>query len=103
MSVWRAVPSIAGRTGYTHQWTRRPALKRLVMASCETSAQAEIAQRQGWRTFRVKAPDSPLMAGEITCPASAEAGQRTTCDQCLLCNGSTGPTDRRANIAINTH
>ena len=103
MAVWNALPVAAGRTGYTHQWTRRPALRRLVMASVDTVEQAHTAQAAGWRTFRVKSPDEPLMAGEIACPASAESGHKTTCDQCLLCDGSTGRDEHRANIAINTH
>ena len=103
MSVWRALPTVAGRTGYTHQWRKRPALKRLVMASVETTAQAKQAHAAGWRTFRTTRPGDPLMPGEISCPASAEAGKRTTCADCGLCDGSQGPNDQRANIAINVH
>jgi hypothetical protein len=102
-AVWRALPVIAGRTGYTHQWTRRPSLRTLVMASVDSPTQATQARVDGWRTFRVKTADQPLMDGEIACPASAEAGKRTNCASCLLCDGKTGPNDRRANIAINVH
>ena len=102
-AVWRALPGDAGRTGYSHQWTRRPSLRRLVMASVETVAQAERAHAVGWRTFRTTKPGDPLMAGEISCPASAESGKRTTCADCRLCDGSRGEGDRRANIAINVH
>ena len=102
-AVWRALPGDAGRTGYSHQWTRRPSLRRLVMASVETVAQAERAQAAGWRPFRTTRPGDALLPGEISCPASAEAGKRTTCADCRLCDGSRGDGDRRANIAINVH
>ena len=102
-AVWRALPTMAGRTGYTHQWRKRPALKRLVMASCETEEQTRQAQEAGWRTFRVKTADAPVMTGEIVCPASSEAGMRTTCERCRLCDGSAGPNDRRKSVVINAH
>lgn len=101
--IWQALAG-KGRTGYTHQW-RKPesrCLRPLVMASVGTAKEAFQAQRQGWRTFRVRRPDEPLLPGEIACPASAEAGHKTQCERCGLCNGKTRG-DRRANIAIIDH
>jgi hypothetical protein len=106
IALWRYLTKLAPSwTGYTHQWAKRKhvALKQYCMASVDSPAQARQAQRLGWRTFRTKHPHEPLLANEITCPASAEAGKRSTCAKCGLCDGKTGPADRRKNIAINYH
>jgi len=79
-------------TGYTHAW-RRPASQRLrewCHASVEDEAGAVTARRLGWRTFRVRRPGGALMLGEVQCPASAEAGNTTTCQRCLRCGGREG-------------
>lgn len=89
-------------TGYTHQWQDRPDLRPLVMASCDTPAELEQARADGWRTFRVRTAQDLLQAREIACPASDEAGKRTTCANCTLCDGKRD-TDRRADIAIVVH
>ena len=76
-------------TGYTHQW-RNPAhagLARLCMASCDSEADRVLARSMGWRTFRVRR-DGPIGDREIMCPASDEAGKRTTCERCGLCAGT---------------
>lgn len=109
MAVWEALLSVAdGRTGYTHMWGRKGmgAFRHLLMASCETEGAARMAQRAGWRTFRVLKPDAaPDAEGlrEILCPASEEAGKRTTCRKCGLCDGSRGGSDRRKSVAIHAH
>jgi len=89
-------------TGYTHQWkTCNPAFQRTLMASVDTHAERQDAAALGWRTFRIKTTEV-VVKGEIACPASAEAGHRTTCVNCTLCDGAR-PADRRANIAILPH
>lgn len=61
-----------------------------------------MAKRLGWRTFRVKPTNSPdVLAQEIVCPASEEAGKRTVCASCLLCNGN--KQDGRKDISILAH
>lgn len=61
-----------------------------------------VAEEMGWRWFGVKfASDSganPL--GSITCPASKEAGHRTTCTKCGLCEGA---QKQAKNIVIRDH
>ena len=92
-----------GWTGYTHVWRSRPDLRPYLMASCDTQADHDEAVAAGWRTFLIRSSaDVPLPTGTIACPASAEAGQRTTCAQCRLCNGAT-PGDRRKSIVIIAH
>jgi hypothetical protein len=100
-AFWDAVlRSAAGWTGYSHQWRNRLDLQGLVMASCDTAADYESATAAGWRTFRVRLESLPLMAREITCPASEEAGKRTTCESCGLCKGT---STSAKNIAIIAH
>lgn len=98
---------IAGKasrwTGYTHQW-RNPlyrAYSRFLMASADDiEAQIE-ATRSGWRTFRVAPAGSDArLIDEISCPASKEAGEKTTCVRCGLCAGNSKPAK---NIVIQAH
>jgi len=103
--VWEQLATVcSGHTGYTHQWRQAHAapLSRLVMASADSVADRTAATAAGWRTFRVRLATDALQPGEITCPASDEAGKRTTCADCRLCNG-TAPGDRRKSIAIINH
>jgi hypothetical protein len=100
--VWRALGD-SPRTGYTHQWRRRPSLRSLAMASADSVEDATAAQSQGWRTFRVRTSAAdPLLPSEIACPASDEGGKRTQCASCKLCDGAR-EGDRRKSIAIIDH
>lgn len=93
-------------TGYTHAWRglQDPAAyQQLLMASCDSPADRALAVIRGWRTFRTRAVDQLINEGEITCPASDEAGHRTTCEQCCLCDGKHGLQDARRSIVIAVH
>ena len=99
--VWQALVSEStSHTGYTHQWREAFAssLQGLCMASADSEAEAQQARALGWRTFRVseRALVNPVKGDEITCPASKEAGQKTTCASCGLCAGSMA--DKRRTI-----
>ena len=93
-------------TGYTHAWRRRPSLRPWLMASVDSEAEALEASSRGWRTFRVehdRTRELEPLEGELVCPASDEAGKRTTCDRCGLCNGHGGsvahsPASYRASV-----
>lgn len=102
VELWEEITAeTAGHTGYSHQW-KRPDFDHarwapLVMASADSIDDAALANLYGMRAFRVsvgvdKQPE------EATCPASAEAGRRTTCEKCLLCAG-TSKTARDIVIA----
>ena len=86
-----------GHTGYTHQWFQEFAAdyKGIFMASVDSAIEEEMAQSQGWKTFRVYAPDLPI-EGAKTCPAQL-TDNRVQCERCLLCNG------KKANIGIHAH
>jgi hypothetical protein len=87
--------------GYSHQWQSRPDLQSLCMASVEIESQAETAQALGWRTFRVKLALEPKAKGEVICPASKEAGSKTTCADCKACGGLSAKA--KASIVIDAH
>lgn len=89
VDVWRTLLLDArGWTGYTHQWRVAPQLRPLCMASVDSEEEAREATAAGWRYFRVRAAAAHTVAGEVTCPASEEAGKRTTCADCRLCSGT---------------
>jgi len=100
--IWESLCSRAdGWTGYTHQWRAAPGLQPYCMASVDTPEERVEAQLAGWRTFRVRSGDASRMTGEIDCPASAEAGHKTTCAACGLCRGSSSKS--RKSIVIRVH
>jgi hypothetical protein len=72
-------------TGYTHQWHKNNWAKNYFMASVESETISKAAQKSGFRTFFVGETQSKEY---VTCPASKEAGQKTTCDNCRLCMGT---------------
>ena len=87
--VWDALVSRASHwTGYTHQWRTAKHLQWLCMASVDNASERAEAMAMGWRTFRVRVQDEPLLPSEFICPASAEAGKKTTCEECNSCDGS---------------
>lgn len=106
--IWRDLTGYAvKRTGYTHQWrtvagSQRDTLRALCMASVDSEAERLEAHAAGWRTFRVMLPDEALGAGEFACPASEEAGKRTTCERCGACSGASRGT-AQASPAILAH
>ena len=105
LAIVRAIAAVAnGHTGYTHQW-RKPeyqAYRAFLMASCDSLGDYATAKRMGWRTFRVRTAGDAVLAREIMCPASDEAGHRTQCIRCKLCSGSTA-RDARKDITIVVH
>ena len=92
VQMWNQITRYAaGRRGYTHQWDRPDfdvdAWAPLVMASADTIDQAAKANLLGMRVFRV-IQGVDVQAGEAICPASAEAGRKSTCAKCTLCAGT---------------
>ena len=102
MHVWHAIAGTAdGVTGYTHQWRTTPELSAYCMASVDDPSHARVARAAGFRSFIVRGADAPKPAGAVICPASAEAGKRTTCASCMQCGGTSG--GRKADITIIAH
>ncbi len=88
-------------TAYTHQWRKFPELASFCMASVDTSDERAQAKLLGFRTFRVRGENEPIEAYEVICPASNEAGYKTTCDLCRACGGNNAKA--KADIVIAVH
>jgi len=89
----------ASHTAYTHASGWRPDL---AMQSADSHAEARAAWAKGQRAFRVLESLADLdKANEVLCPASKEAGQRTTCAACKLCGGTSTASPK--SIAIPMH
>jgi hypothetical protein len=97
-----------GLTAYTHAWrTCDERFKLFCMASVDSPEEAQQARAAGWRTYRTRMGTEPLMDGEMVCPASNEFaethnGRKTTCSECLLCDG-TGGKNHQINPVIMAH
>ena len=102
--VWSPVRSAPRWTGYTHQW-RLPAaaaLRDLVMASCDSPAEAIEAARAGWRAFLVRPADAETSADlgrAILCPSD----RGVECARCGLCAGASPRTAAAPHIWIPAH
>lgn len=103
LRVWHAVlADTEANTGYTHQWrTCDPHFARLVMASCDSLEDYAAAKALGYRTFRIRQAGEDRNHREIVCPASKEAGYKTTCAACVACGGHSAKA--KADVAIVVH
>lgn len=101
--VWEQLASVAdGVTGYTHAWRScDERFARIAMASCDSDDDYRAARRRGYRGFVVRTKGSAKPKGLVVCPASAEAGKRTVCADCMQCGGT--DSGRRASITIEAH
>ena len=102
--VWKwLVSEAAGHTAYSHQATTQGAAfdPQLYMRSADSLSEAAFAWGKGQRTFRIIGDQREVMQGrEILCPASEEAGRKTTCVKCGLCGGA---SVKAKSIAIVAH
>ena len=104
-NIWRSLLAKAqGHTGYSHQWQTGKAsadIMALCMASADSESERAAAKAAGYRTFRVRAANEAMAAGEFICPASEEAGRHKLCGECGACDG--GINSRRADPVIIAH
>lgn len=98
--IWESLISAAeGHTAYTHGAVNP--MPESIMTSADSAMQAQQAWGRGERTFRViSGLDSLIKGKEVLCPASEEAGKRTTCESCKLCAGS---SVKGKSVAIVAH
>ena len=92
-----------GHTAYSHQSEVKQSGFDVnkYMISADSLGQAQKAWAKKHRTFRVIKDQKELdKNNEILCPASREAGQRTTCIDCRLCSGA---SIKAKSIAIIVH
>ena len=88
-------------TGYTHQWDKDWAktFSSWFMASVHTESEVDLADQVGFRSFLAKDKDDPVVG--VQCPASKEAGYKSTCQKCGLCSGTLGKGKK--SVSINEH
>jgi len=102
--VWAdLLAEASGHTAYSHQSEHAGTSfdPSLYMVSADSEAAARNAWASGYRTFRIVAEVADVVRGaEVVCPASAEAGYKTTCDKCKLCGGA---SVRARSVAIVAH
>ena len=99
--VWKSIADVAESvTGYTHQWrTADPRFSQICMASADSVSEAlEAKHTHGYRNFIVRPAGSAKPSGAIVCPASAEAGKKITCSDCLMCGGTSSNQTRDITI-----
>ena len=101
--IWQDLAEQAAAvTGYTHAWRYcDKRFSRYCMASADSFDEYLEARRKGYRTFLVRPLGTPKPTGLVACPASVEAGNRTSCAVCLQCGGTSN--GRRADITIEAH
>ena len=100
--VWDVVlDKVKELNSYTHLWRQFPELSAFCMASCDTEAEREEAKALGFRVFRVRSENQPVLAGEGRCPASAEMNKAVKCASCMLCGGNR--IKAKADITIVAH
>lgn len=97
--VWEdLVTEAQGWTAYTHAAGWRPDL---AMQSADSLAEARAHWAENRRTFRVLRDISELdTSREVLCPASKEAGRRTTCAECRLCAGTATRSPKSVAIVL---
>ena len=102
-ALWQAATADCVKlTGYIHNWrSASPQWSALVMASVESVQHGLEARKLGYRLFRVRDVSEPLQSKEVMCPASKEAGFKTSCFSCGACGGHSSKA--RADIAILAH
>jgi len=103
IKVWKDICSVAFNfTGYSHQWkTCDQELKKYCLASTDSKKEHFEALQLGWRSFRIRLQDSPVLENEFICPASKEGGEKTNCSTCGLCGGLSVKTSK--NVTIIAH
>ena len=90
--IWDRLAKFSnGWTGYTHQSKTPGASPNLMrcMVSADTLEEARESWAGGYRTFRIVAsPGDVVTSNEVICPATAEGGNKATCETCKLCRGA---------------
>ena len=92
INVWQELTQFTeDHVGYSHQWLNpsfdHQSWGKLVMASADSIDEAAQANLYGMRVFRVSI-GTDKQSGEVSCPASAESGKKTTCENCMVCAGT---------------
>ena len=91
-------------TGYTHQHAKPWAqpYRALLMASCDSEAEAIEARARGWRFFLVVAGAPQLTSGAVECLSDARG---MSCEACGICDGTRADSRsaEAVSVAIQVH
>jgi hypothetical protein len=87
--VWADILGEAkGWFGYTEQWrVCDQRMKQFCMASVHLPEEVDEAHDLGWRVFYDGQSLDDKPSRMVVCPASAEAGYKMQCAECLHCGG----------------
>jgi hypothetical protein len=89
-------------TAYSSSWrSADPRLTQIAMASVISPEDRDEAKRRGYRTFRIRTADMPVLPGEMICPATLEGEKKKTCAECLACSGTDSP--HKKDIVVVAH
>ena len=100
--IWKQLLEEAiGHTAYSHQNDIIPIDKKIFMGSADSLEHAKKFWSDNIRTFRVIQNLDEIQDNEILCPASKEAGRKSTCAKCKLCSGTS--SNSKKSIAIVEH
>lgn len=100
ISLLRCISVVAKTwSGYTHQWEKPWAYyyRDFFMASTHDVEQTKTAETMGWRAFMDDSTHTKH-DGMVNCPASSEAGFKSTCSKCALCSGVRGKGNKSVYI-----
>jgi hypothetical protein len=71
------------------------------MASADNEIEYHKAKKLGWKAFRIRmSGNEPLLENEFVCPASNEAGNKTSCEKCKACMGLSAKTSKDPCIIV---
>jgi hypothetical protein len=100
--VWKQLLEEAiGHTAYSHQNDIIPIDKKIFMGSADSLEHAQKFWSDNIRTFRMIQSLNEMQENEVLCPASKEAGRKSTCAKCKLCSGTS--SNSKKSIAIVQH
>ena len=100
ISLLRCISVVAKTwSGYTHQWDKpwAYAYRDFFMASTHDVEQTTMAETMGWRAFMDDSTHTKH-DGMVNCPASSEAGYKSSCSKCALCSGVRGKGSKSVYI-----
>jgi len=98
--VWtKALKWLPPVLNYTHFWREKPRLHTFALASVHSPEERQEAKALGFKTYRIKNIDDPVLPGEVLCPGDLTKSNPIQCKKCKLCVVSKQTKD----IVVNVH
>lgn len=86
--VSKMASASANFTGYTHQWRKAKGYEKYFMASTHSPLETEMAKQQGYKSYMTTKDKDFKDKNFVVCPSSKEGGQKSSCEDCGLCKGT---------------